>query len=114
MIMGILSLKQWPQLLRETFNKDYTCYRLGGDEFVIIGKETDQERLKDLLRTMTNSLAEMRAEGIPLPTVSYGYSIFQEEAKSDFRKTFKEADEQMYHFKKIHKVDAAEKKAESF
>lgn len=96
-------------IIRKSFNKHYTCYRFGGDEFFIIGNETDKEKIEYQLRTMTNNLAKMREKGIQLPTVSYGYSIFKGGEKLDFYKTLKEADDQMYHFKRIHKAYAARK-----
>jgi diguanylate cyclase (GGDEF)-like protein len=96
-------------IIRKSFSKHYTCYRFGGDEFFIIGNETDKEKIEYQLRTMTNNLAKMREKGIQLPTVSYGYSIFKGGEKLDFHKTLKEADDQMYHFKRIHKAYAARK-----
>jgi len=107
---GDAVLKTVAAVIRKSFNKHYTCYRFGGDEFSILSDETDQEKIEQHLRAMTNNLGEMREKGEPLPTVSYGYSIFHGGEKLDFQKTFKEADEQMYCFKKIQKADAAKKK----
>jgi diguanylate cyclase (GGDEF)-like protein len=104
---GDTVIKAVAAIIRESFNKHYTCYRFGGDEFSIIGSETNQEKIEYQLRIMTNSLAELRKKVNPLPTVSYGYSIFRGGEKMDFQKNLKEADEQMYYFKKIHKGDAA-------
>jgi diguanylate cyclase (GGDEF)-like protein len=92
-------------IIQKSFNKHYTCYRFGGDEFSIIGNETDKEKIENRLRIMTKNLTEMREKGKSLPTISYGYSIFRGGEKLDFDKTFKEADEQMYYFKKIYKSD---------
>lgn len=55
---------------------------------------------------MLNNLAEEREKGNPLPTISYGYSLFQGKEEPDFSKILKEADDQMYQFKKTHKCDA--------
>ncbi len=95
-------------IIRKSFNKKFTCYRFGGDEFSIIGSETDQEKIEVQLKTMTDSLTEMREQGKLLPTISYGYSIFRGKEKSDFNKMLKEADEHMYEFKKIRKDQAAQ------
>ncbi|KUG04872.1 diguanylate cyclase/phosphodiesterase (ggdef & eal domains) with pas/pac sensor(s) [hydrocarbon metagenome] len=103
---GDTVIKAVAAIIRESFNKHYTCYRFGGDEFSIIGNETDQEKIEHQLRTMTNTLAEMREKGNPLPTVSYGYSIFRGGEKLNFHKNLKDADDQMYHFKKLHKAGA--------
>ena len=96
-------------VIRESFSKHYKCYRYGGDEFSIISSETDPEKIEIQLRVMTKALAEMRENGNLLPTVSYGYSIFNGEEVLDFHKILKEADEQMYHFKKAHKLGASRK-----
>jgi len=103
---GDTVIKAVAAIMQESFNKHYTCYRFGGDEFSIIGSETDQEKIEYQLRIMTNSLAELRKKVNPLPTVSYGYSLFRGGEKMDFQKNLKEADEQMYYFKKIHKGNA--------
>lgn len=99
-------------IIRRSFHKHYTCYRFGGDEFAIIGRETNQKKLERRLRLMTKDLAEMRGEGKPLPTISYGYSIFYEGEIFDFHKILKEADAQMYRYKKLHK-ERLEKKTSS-
>lgn len=96
-------------VIRESFNMQYKCYRYGGDEFSILSSETDPEKIEFQLRTMTKALAEMRENGNQLPTVSYGYSVFQGEEVPDFHKVLKEADDQMYHFKKANKAGTAEK-----
>lgn len=104
------TIKTVAEIIRKSFDKDYTCYRLGGDEFYIIGKETEQGNIENSLRNMTSNLTKMREGGILLPTVSYGYSIFPGGEKLDFNKVLKEADDQMYHYKKIHKDNAAKQK----
>lgn len=100
---GDTVIKAVAATIRQSFNKEYTCYRYGGDEFSIIGNETNQEKIEYQLMNMTNNLAEMREDGNPLPTVSYGYSIFKGGEKLDFHKIVREADNQMYYYKKIHK-----------
>ena len=53
---------------------------------------------------MTDKLKEMRSNDGVLPTVSYGYSIYQGGENLDFSRILKEADDQMYHYKKAHKI----------
>jgi len=89
---GDVVIKTVGTIIKKSFNKHYTCYRFGGDEFSIIGSETDQEKIEYQLRIMTNNLAQMREQGNPLPTVSYGYSIFRGGEKPDFQKNLKEVD----------------------
>jgi diguanylate cyclase (GGDEF)-like protein len=93
-------------VVTRSFSKRFRCYRLGGDEIVIIGKETDQGKIESSLKTMTSALQELREQGVLLPTVSYGYSVFRGGEKPDFYKKLKEADEQMYRFKRVQKADA--------
>ncbi|MGI5892664.1 MAG: GGDEF domain-containing protein [Bacillota bacterium] len=97
-------------IIQKSFNKQYTCYRFGGDEFSVISSETDQEKIEYQLRNMTNNLEAMREKDYPLPTISYGYSIFRGWEKPDFHKILKDADDQMYHFKKIYKAKASQEK----
>ena len=89
--------------VRGAFERRYTCYRIGGDEFSIIGSETDQGKIEEQLRAMAANLAAMRGEGDPVPTVSFGYTIFSGEERLDFSKMLQEADAQMYNYKKLHK-----------
>ena len=107
-------IKEVAGIIRKFFDKNYNCYRFGGDEFSIISNETDQDKIEYQLRTMTNNIAEMREKGNPLPTISYGYSIVVGGEKLDFLKNLKEADDQMYHFKKIHKAEATKEKSVPF
>jgi diguanylate cyclase (GGDEF)-like protein len=107
---GDTVIKTVAAIIRKSFNKHYTCYRFGGDEFSIMSNEADREKIEYQLRTMISNFAEMRENGSLLPTVSYGYSIFPGGEKLDFNKIFKEADEQMYKFKEIHKSDAIQEK----
>jgi diguanylate cyclase (GGDEF)-like protein len=97
---GDTVIKAVASVIRKSFDKHYACYRFGGDEFSIIGSETNQEKIETRLRDMTDNFAKMREKGYQLPTVSYGYSIFRGGEKLDFRKILKEADDQMYYFKK--------------
>ena len=96
--------------IRKSFDKNYTCYRYGGDEFTIIGKETDVRKIDYQLKKMESNLSEIREHENPLPTVSYGYSVFRRGENLDFNKILKDADDQMYHFKKTLKGDGAKEK----
>ena len=100
---GDTVIKTVATIVRRSFTKKYTCYRFGGDEVLIIGQETDQEKIENQIRTLINNLEEEREKGKPLPSLSYGYSIFRGEEELDFHKILKEADDQMYQFKKMQK-----------
>ncbi len=99
---GDTVLKAVAAIIRKSLNNNYTCYRAGGDEFYIICRETKQERIEYQLRSMTNVLAEERKNNSYLPTIAYGYSIFRG-GSLNFQKILKDADEQMYCFKKLQK-----------
>ncbi len=98
-------IKMVAGVLRRAFTKQYTCYRCGGDEFAIISRETNPERIEEQLKSMTALLAKTRREQ-PLPTVSYGYSVFQG-GRLNLAELLKEADERMYRYKRLHKAAAA-------
>jgi len=104
---GDLVLKTVAAIIRKSLDNHYTCYRVGGDEFYIICKETKQERIEYQLRSMTNILAEERENNSYLPTIAYGYSIFLG-GNLNFQKILKEADERMYCFKKLQKIEASQ------
>ncbi len=106
---GDSAIKQVAAVIRKSFSKQYICYRIGGDEFYIIGNGTTKEDIEYHLRIMTNSLTELRENGNIIPTVAYGYSIFSGGEKGDFNKMLKEADDQMYYYKKIHKTNVTQK-----
>lgn len=101
---GDTVLKAVAAIIRKSLDNHYTCYRVGGDEFYIIGKETKQEKIEYQLRSMTKVLAEGRENDSCLPTIAYGYRIFLG-GSLDFQKILNEADEQMYHFKKLQKIE---------
>jgi len=102
-------IKAVAEVIKKSFGKHYTCYRFGGDEFSIIGFETNQEKIECQLKTMIKNFDEIRKQGIPLPTISYGYSIYRGKTNPYFEKIFKEADDQMYRFKKIRKAYVPER-----
>lgn len=100
-------IKTVASVVRDSFNHHYKCFRYGGDEFVVIGHETDLEKIELQLKTMINSISELRNQGDQLPTVSYGYSIFEGGTTLSFEKILREADDQMYRYKRAHKITAA-------
>ena len=87
----------------KSFDTHCTCYRVGGDEFNIINSATDLEILKNQLKSMTNNLEKERQNDSRLPTIAYGYSIFKGGKGIDFQEVLKEADDEMYSFKKKQK-----------
>lgn len=90
-------------ILKESLDSRYTCYRVGGDEFCILCKELNKDNIEYHLKKITDTLSEKRAIDSRIPTIAYGYSVFQGGKKPDFEKIHKEADDQMYRYKKLHK-----------
>lgn len=101
---GDAVIKAVAAIIRESLDSKSTCYRVGGDEFYIICNKTNKEKIEYQLKNMTNALAKGRGNDSRLPTIAYGYSIFQGKTNPDFQKILKEADDQMYYFKKLHKA----------
>lgn len=100
---GDTVLREVASIIRASFDNKCSCYRIGGDEFYSICMDTDKEKLEQELRDMKNNLVKEREDDKSLPTVSYGYSIFQGDQVLDFEKTLKEADDQMYYYKQLQK-----------
>ncbi|MDD4457570.1 MAG: GGDEF domain-containing protein, partial [Syntrophotalea acetylenica] len=96
-------LKKVAAVISKSFETHSTCYRISGDEFYVISRETDPEKLVHQLKRMTNNLEIERQNDGRLPTVAYGYSIFKGGKGIGFQEVLKEADDQMYYYKKIPK-----------
>lgn len=94
-------LKIVASVIRKSFDNGCTCYRVGGDEFYVINSATDPVILERQLKSMITNLENERRNDCRLPTVAYGYSIYKGGIGVDYQQVFKEADEQMYRFKKI-------------
>lgn len=102
---GDTIIKAVAAIVQKSFDKQFICYRFGGDEFVIISNETNKEKIDSQIKTMIRNLEEERKKGNPIPTVSYGYSIYNGKEKLDFQKILREADDQMYYYKKAYKSE---------
>lgn len=109
---GDAVLKIVASTIRKSFDTRCTCYRVGGDEFYVINSETDPVKLEHQLMSMTNNLEKERRNDGRLPTIAYGYSIFKGGKAVGFQEVLKEADDQMYCFKKIQK-DMQKKRSDS-
>ena len=100
---GDMVLKEVAMSIRSSFNEHCNCYRIGGDEICIIDRETDPQKLQEKFKKFTDNLIKTREKDSHLPTVAYGYSSFSGDEPLDFKKMFREADEEMYYYKNIHK-----------
>ncbi len=102
---GDIVLQAVAATIRGSLDSRYACYRVGGDEFYIISRETNPAKIEFQLRNVTNALVEERRDDRCLPTIAYGYSVFQTGEVLDFHKMLRDADEQMYCFKKLQKAE---------
>jgi len=100
---GDAVLKKVASIIMKSFDNLCTCYRVGGDEFYIIYRAADPVKLEQQLKTMTSNLGKERKNDGRLPTVAYGYSINEGGKAVDFQEKLKEADSQMYYYKKKQK-----------
>jgi diguanylate cyclase (GGDEF)-like protein len=96
-------LKKVAEIIRKSFDGKCSCFRVGGDEFYVLCRYSNQERIKHQLTEMTDRLARERINDSYLPTVAYGYEIYDFSEGRDFSQILKAADEQMYKFKQLQK-----------
>lgn len=101
---GDTILKSVANIIKEVLDHDCTCYRIGGDEFYIVCTETTPKNLEYRMHSLTQALARERVYNALLPTVAYGYSLFERGKSYDVEKVLQEADRQMYHLKKHQKA----------
>jgi len=100
---GDVVLKTIASAMKKSFDDTCTCYRIGGDEFYIICRIADRGKLEAQLRSLIANLEEERKRDPRMPTISYGYGVFDGGAGTAFQEVLKQADEHMYRFKKMQK-----------
>jgi len=102
--MGDKILSDIAQILKEIFRDYDMVVRYGGDEFIIFTEieKNKKESLNLLLENFKERLEKKFSRY--LISVSYGISIFPEDAK-DIKRLIEIADERMYQQKKLKKKD---------
>lgn len=88
--------------IRDAFDQNSSCYRIGGDEFYVLYRGSDLEKVRQLLKSMTDRLSKERALDSALPTVAYGICSSHEN-NQDIQAMLKAADAEMYCYKLRHK-----------
>lgn len=96
-------LKEVGAIIKSSFDYQCSWFRTGGDEFCVIRRDANREKLKEQLKSLTSKLAAERQNNQCLPTISYGYSIFEGNIDLNIKRMLKEADDQMYCYKQLNK-----------
>lgn len=91
------------QALREVFENHGYCYRYGGDEFCVIQHQDQTENTEALISQYIAQLKKLRETEPRTPCVSAGYATF-DPAVEDIEDAMKRADEMMYLYKQIHRM----------
>lgn len=102
---GDVVLQEVARIIKESFDKGCSWYRIGGDEFCILCKHTNKQMIKHQLTRLIESLTKKRIDDRKLPTIAYGCSHYMGDKTLNFLEVLKEADQQMYHYKQLKKVN---------
>jgi diguanylate cyclase (GGDEF)-like protein len=80
-------------VLLESEKKKARFYRVGGDEFVVICLNMDEDKVKELIKTIQKNMKKTKY------TCSIGYEM--KNNNSDLFDVYKKADEKMYKEKEL-------------
>lgn len=90
--------------IKEVFQNIGLCFRIGGDEFCVISRITDEAMIQDAKKSFLEKIEKCREKDKKLPNVSIGHGFYKKGlCKVD--EAIKNADEQLYEFKKIQKTN---------
>lgn len=78
-------------------------YRYGGDEFVVVLPTRNEDKVKHTLSVFIQKIITLRETDINLPTVSYGYALYNHHQHID--DVLKNADKEMYAYKNKEKLN---------
>lgn len=93
--------------IKDVFQNIGLCYRIGGDEFCVISKVTDETIILDAKKMFLKKIANCKEKDRKLPNVSIGHGFYKK-GLCRVDEAIKNADEQLYSFKKLQKVNADE------
>ncbi|WED24121.1 diguanylate cyclase [Vibrio sp. JC009] len=94
---GDLMIKNFAHIASSTLTKDDLIFRFGGDEFIIIFIYKSDDEVKEKMK-----LIREKCHDIDI-AFSYGCSSLEDHNSSDIELMIKEADMQMYNYKKQRK-----------
>lgn len=97
---GDYYLKTAASIINSSFKNLGQCYRIGGDEFCVLTSNVTEQDIIACVKSMQSAIRKEREFDPLLPTISYGYSIFQKNKHADLLHVLQEADERMYCCKK--------------
>lgn len=88
--------------LLKHFNHIGQCFRIGGDEFCIIIENQNLPLIEHQLQEVKEDIQQVQIIDQYMPNFSYGYAFFQPDLHP--KKTFEEADMNMFKYKVQHKI----------
>lgn len=98
---GDILLKNFSEILRNTFQGRGMAGRMGGDEFLVVMYEDDENKIISVLKDLDRNIASWnRVHPDDKVSVSYGYAYYNGEKHVQLHNVYEQADAQMYEFKK--------------
>lgn len=101
--VGDTYIIQASAIICESFEEVGKCYRIGGDEFCVLGRNIDEDKVKNSIQTMIWQVKEMENNWNMLFQISYGYSFYGKKSMQNVYDAFIHADKEMYQYKKLSK-----------
>lgn len=99
--VGDAMIKDFSQILQETFGTFGTVGRMGGDEFIVILPNMNAEQVREKLKQMEEQIEQHNCSSKEYPlSCAYGFALSEEGNDSDFFAAYKLADERMYENKR--------------
>lgn len=96
-------LRSFADALSTTFKDIGECFRIGGDEFIVTTSLTDNNKLDELLKTLTDKLASLDDTDPEINhSVSFGYANNTETEEKNSHTVLMLADKRMYDYKRKH------------
>lgn len=98
---GDILLKNFSEILRNTFRDRGVTGRMGGDEFLVVMYEDDENKVRSFLADLDRNIVLWnKAHPDDKVSVSYGYAYYNGEKHIKLRNIYEQADAKMYEFKK--------------
>lgn len=102
--MGDQYIEQCSKLLRSCIPNDSTIYRMGGDEFVVVLQGYNEADVDEIIHTILKKVKKENDNQVYTFSISIGSAYYNSE-DSSIMDTIKRADQSMYEFKKLHKIN---------